>query len=190
MYQAFSYIPDISISVWRLNQILSIIQERISKLSEENRELPITWSAAHMYSTSQLAKLLAFKRGIDPELAGMTGAFHDIYTVLTGMRDDHDSKAESFIFDIVDEYNEHWREDLPEITEEEIALIINAVKGHSDKVVITDNPLRELLKDVDSLDSYLYGMPITEKSGRPARVKKILAELTIPHEVKVYVKKT
>ncbi|MHA1309079.1 MAG: hypothetical protein ACTSO7_17990, partial [Candidatus Heimdallarchaeota archaeon] len=50
--------------VWRLNRVLAIIQQRIQKLSEDNRELPITWSVMHMYSTMQLAKLVALKRDL------------------------------------------------------------------------------------------------------------------------------
>ena len=71
------------LSVWRLNRILSIIHERAKRLTDTNREIPLVWSEMHMYTTMQLAKLVAIQRDLNPELAGLVCAFHDIYTLLT-----------------------------------------------------------------------------------------------------------
>ncbi|MHA1760310.1 MAG: HD domain-containing protein, partial [Candidatus Heimdallarchaeota archaeon] len=167
--------------VWRLNRVLAIIQERIQKLSEDNRELPITWSVMHMYSTMQLAKLVALKRDLDPELAALVCAFHDVYTLLEGKTEDHGEKAEPYIREIISKYNSNHRESLPVITEEEQQQIIIAVKNHSDKNRTDDDPYGKLLKDVDSIDSYLHGMTPGRKSGRIPRGNEVLKEFSIDY---------
>ena len=169
--------------VWRLNRILEIIHSRTLDLTEDGRELPIVWSKMHMYSTVQIAKLLALKRGLDPELAALTCAFHDSYSLFTGKTKDHGLKAESYIREITKEYNLHRRGSLPEIVEEEIIQIIVAVAVHSDKNSISDDPLTELLRDVDSIDSYLHGLTQGRHSGRIPRGNKFLQELQIDHKI-------
>ncbi|MHA1188081.1 MAG: HD domain-containing protein [Candidatus Heimdallarchaeota archaeon] len=192
--------------VWRLNRVLAIIQQRIQKLTEDDRELPITWSVMHMYSTMQLAKLVALKRPItwsvmhmystmqlaklvalkrdlDPELAALTCAFHDVYSLFEGKTEDHGVKAEPFIKEIISEYNSKQREALSEITDEEKEQIIIAVKNHSDKNRTDDDPYGKLLKDVDSIDSYLHGTTPGRKSGRIPRSNEVLTEFSIEHHI-------
>jgi len=169
--------------VWRLNRVLAIIQQRIQKLTEDDRELPITWSVMHMYSTMQLAKLVALKRDLDPELAALTCAFHDVYSLFEGKTEDHGVKAEPFIKEIISEYNSKQREALSEITDEEKEQIIIAVKNHSDKNRTDDDPYGKLLKDVDSIDSYLHGTTPGRKSGRIPRSNEVLTEFSIEHHI-------
>lgn len=169
--------------VWRLNRIITIIQEKVMTLTEEGRELPIVWSVMHMYSTMQMAKLLALKRNIDPELAGLAGIFHDIYTLLTGKTEDHGIHAKSFILEIIDDYNNKRRETLSEITSKEVNDIISAIEVHSDKINQSENPLVELLRDADCLDSYLHGMTQGSKSGRKPRLNSVMKELSIDHNL-------
>jgi len=118
-----------------------------------------------MYSTMQIAKLLALRRGLDPELASLTCAFHDIHTLLTGSTKNHGANAARHIQEIVMEYNQNSRGKLPKITKEEVD--------------IANDPLAELLKDVDSLDSYLHGMIQGKQSGRIPRGNKVLKEFNI-----------
>lgn len=165
--------------VWRLNGILALIQSKIQKLTEDGREMPLSWSVQHLYSTSQLAKLLALKRGIDVELAGLACAFHDIYSVLTGLYADHGPKAATYVREIAEEYNEKCNRDFPEISEQEIQQIVKAIAEHSDKISVSTDPLAELVKDVDTIDSYLHGMTTTAAGGRLHRAKKAFQELGI-----------
>lgn len=72
-----------NLSARRLNRILSILFSEMKDLSDEDRDLPIRWNVIHMYTSSQIAKILALKRGIDPELAGIAAALHDIGVVKT-----------------------------------------------------------------------------------------------------------
>jgi len=171
------------LSVWRLNRILAILQNRIQQLKEEGRELPIVWSSMHMYTTMQLAKILALKRGLDPELARLVGAFHDIYSILTGETENHAINAKVFIEEIIQEYNTYWRGNLPEITENEKNRIISTVENHSNKIDISNDSLTELLRDADSLDSYLHGFTPGRKTGRIPRVNRVLENLGIDHSV-------
>ena len=171
--------PQAGLPVWRLNQVLTVIQERFQKLSDEGRWAPLVWSSAHMYSTTQLGKLVALKRGLNPEFAGLVCAFHDIHTLHTGEYVEHDVKAADYIWEIVAEYNERWGSTLGRINDDEIERIIGAVKGHSDKVTVSDDPYAELLKDVDSLDAHLHGFEPREESGRVVRMNQVLADFGI-----------
>jgi uncharacterized protein len=175
--------PEAGLPVWRLNQVLTIIQERIQKLSDEGRWAPIVWSSMHMYSTTQLAKLVALSRGLDPEFAALVCAFHDIYTLHTGEYEDHDVRAAEYIPEIVAEFNQRWGSKLGEISDEEVERIIQAIKGHSNKIVIVDDPYAELLKDVDSLDAHLHGMEPRQESGRRMRVNKVLSEFHLQYQI-------
>ncbi|MFQ5980164.1 MAG: HD domain-containing protein [Candidatus Heimdallarchaeota archaeon] len=132
-----------------------------------------------MYSTSQLAKLLALKRGIDPELAGLACAFHDIHSILTGLYRDHGLKAQPHLHSIITEYNEECKSSLLEITNDEEEHLVKAIAGHSDKIAIHADALTELVKDVDSLDAYLHGWTTKAIGGRLPRVRRILGELGI-----------
>lgn len=169
--------------VWRLNKILAIIQIKMQNLTEDNRDFPVNWSVMHMYSTMQLAKLVALKRGLEPDLAALTCAFHDIYSLLKGKTEDHGIKAEPYIREIILEYNSEHRESLPEITAVEQEQIFVAVKNHSDKNKIDDDSYGKLLKDVDSIDSYLHGMTPGRKSGRIPRGNEVLKEFSIDHQI-------
>ena len=171
--------PEGGLPVWRLNQVLTIIQERIQKLSDEGRWAPIVWSSMHMYSTTQIGKLVALKRGLNPEFAGLVCAFHDIFTLHTGEYENHDVKAAEYVREIVDEYNERWGKKLSIISEEETERIIRAIRGHSDKMTVTNDSYGELLKDVDSLDAHLHGLEPTEESGRKERMNRVLSEFRI-----------
>jgi uncharacterized protein len=132
-----------------------------------------------MYSSAQLGKIVALKRGLDPEFAALVCAFHDIYTLHTGDHENHGEKAEPDVREIVEEYNQRWGDKLSIISDEEIERIIDTIKGHSDKNVVTDDPYAELLKDVDSFDSYLHGFESQQESGRLARRNRVSAELGI-----------
>lgn len=175
---------EIGLPVWRLNQVLTQIQERIERLSREEKvDTPIVWGSAHMYGTMQLGKLVALKRGLNPELAGLVCAFHDIFTLHTGKYENHGEKVEPFIREIVAEYNYENKDQFSPITDSEVTSIIDAVKIHSDKMVVTDDPYAELLKDVDSLDAYFHGFEPLEESGRLQRVNSLLAELSVKHQL-------
>ena len=169
------------LSVKRLNRILSMLFSEMKDLSDEDRDLPIRWSVMHMFTSSQVAKILALKRGIDPELAGIAAALHDIGVIKTKRRENHAKSAERYAYEIIERYNSSHRGDLPQITKEEADIIVNAIIQHSQKETITDNPFVEILKDVDSIDRYLHGVK-TEGAHRE-RCIKVLKELGIEEKL-------
>jgi hypothetical protein len=61
--------------------------------------------------------------------------------------------------------------------------IIEVIKVHSDKKAINPDPLAELLKDVDTLDSYLHGLTQDKSSGRISRGNTVLKELNLIHKI-------
>ncbi|MFX0055008.1 MAG: HD domain-containing protein [Promethearchaeota archaeon] len=176
--------PEAGLQVWRLNRVLAILQSRIEALSSEGlRETPIVWGAAHMYSTTQLAKIVALQRRLNPELAGLVCAFHDVHTLHTNEYEDHGPKAREYILEIVEEYNKRWGTQLGEISDDEVKIIFQAIRGHSDKSRVTELPYAELLKDVDCLDAFLYGFEPREGSAREERTSSMLKDFNIDEQL-------
>ena len=147
----------INFPVTRLKCILDLLFEEIRGLSNENREQSIEWSTNHLYSCSQLAKLLAAKRGLDPEIAAIAGAIHDIAIIKTGRFENHGPKGEEPIKDLINRYNSDFGEKYGLINNKEIEIIVSASVHHSEKTIFTDDKYIELIKDVDSLDRFLHG---------------------------------
>ncbi len=144
--------------VRRVNRIVSMLLEEMRSMSDEGRDLPIRWSVMHMYSSSQLAKVLALRRGMDMELASIAAALHDITVIVTGKTESHAEVAEKHVRDAISRYNNGQWTKLPKVTKDEENMLVEAIVQHSDKEVYSGNPLAELLKDVDSLDRYLHGV--------------------------------
>ncbi|MDR7522468.1 MAG: HD domain-containing protein [Armatimonadota bacterium] len=182
--------PPARLAVRRLNRILSGLLAVMRDLSDRDRELPVRWSIMHMYSSSQLAKLLAMRRGLDPELAGIAAALHDLGTVMTGRRADHAAVAETHIREFLARYHRDLAAGLPPITDEELSRILEAVARHSEKGVTSDDSLAELLKDADALDGYLHGLPTG--GARLERCRRTMQELGIafPHAAGEEVERT
>ena len=163
------------LSVKRLNRILAMLLADWKDLSDEGRDFPIRWNIMHMYSTSQLAKLLAIRRGLDPELAGIAAALHDIAVVTTKRNEGHAQLAEKYIDDFIEAYNGKAGAKGAPLTEEDRDQIVRAVAQHSDKVTDSGDPFVELLRDVDSLDRCLHGIKMEE--AHVVRCDKMMREL-------------
>ena len=150
---------NMRLDVKRLNRILGNLYSEFRLLEDSDRELPMKWSTMHMYTSSQLAVLVALKKDLNPELLGIIAALHDIGAVRTKKRENHAINGEPFVKEIIKSYNTLWRGNLDILTDAEQQIIIEAVINHSDKDNISDNPYVEAMKDVDSLDRYLHGVP-------------------------------
>ena len=164
-------------SVRRLNRILAKLLSEMKDLTDEGRDFPIRWNIMHMYSSSQLAKLLAIRRGIDPELAGIAAALHDIGVVMTKKHEGHADAARPYVHDFVERYNRETGMKHANVTEKETEAIVKAVILHSEKDSNSNDPFVELLRDVDSIDAYLHGVEI--EGGRLERCKRVMKELGI-----------
>jgi uncharacterized protein len=164
--------------VRRVNRLVSMLLEEMKDLEDEGRDLPIRWNVMHMFSSSQLAKVLAMRRGMDVELASLAAALHDISVIATKKTERHAQVAEEYVRAAISRYNNGPWTKLPRITKEEEDMLVNVIVQHSDKDVATDDPLAELLKDVDSLDRYLHG--VNTEGAYLERCKRVLGELSIP----------
>lgn len=165
------------LDVRRVNRLVSMLLEEVKGLDDEGRDLPIRWNIMHMFSSAQLAKVVAMRRGMDVELASIAAALHDIAVVATKKTERHAKIAETYVREAISRYNDGPWTRLPRVSTEEEDMLVKAIVKHSDKDVVTDDPLAELLKDVDSLDRYLHGV-LTE-SAYLERCNRVLKELGI-----------
>ena len=164
-------------SVKRLNRILTMLLSDWKDLTDEGRDFPVRWNIMHMYSSSQIAKILAIRRGLDPELAGIAAALHDMGVVMTKKHQGHAQAGRKYIDDFAERYNANAGMKLPRITEEERDQVVRAIVHHSEKEIDSTDPFVELLKDADSFDRYLHG--VKTEGAHLERCKKVIEELGI-----------
>lgn len=169
------------LNVKRVNSLLVTLFEEMRYLEDEGRDLPIKWNMMHMYSSSQLAKILALRRGIDMELASIAATLHDIAVIMTKKRDNHAERAEEYVRQAIKDFNNKNGEKLGRINDEEVELLVKAISQHSNKEEYTQDSFVELLKDIDSLDRYLHG--IKSEGAYIERCKKVFNELGIVIEI-------
>jgi len=132
------------LQVKRLNRILGMLLHEMKDLTDEGRDFPIRWNIMHMYSSSQVAKLLAIHRGIDPELAGIAAALHDIGIVKIKKHEGHAEAAPPYVYDFIGRYNRESGTRLSKVTEEELKAIVKAVVRHSEKELNSNDPFIEI----------------------------------------------
>lgn len=83
--------------VKRLNKILEMLFDEMNVLINEGREIPVLWNVMHLYSSLQVAKILAMKRGVDPEITAIAAALHDVAVVATKKTDNHAKNGEKYV---------------------------------------------------------------------------------------------
>jgi hypothetical protein len=119
-----------------------------STVPDEKRENSICWELKHSSGAVQLARLLAQHRGLDESIAAIALALHDIYAIETGLYRDHARLGVPIA--------ERALATFPELTKEQVDLVLRMIGEHSLKEEFTDDPYVELAKDVDVLDCFLY----------------------------------
>ncbi|MCK5304063.1 MAG: HD domain-containing protein [Candidatus Heimdallarchaeota archaeon] len=164
--------------VRRLNFILELLLDKAKLLSNIDRDQPLEWSIMHMYSCSQLAKLLAIKRGLNPEIAGIAGAIHDLAIIETGIFKDHGPNGVNLVRDFLKNYNKKFGDNYGLISDDEIEQIVIATNHHSDKKQYSDDKFVELIKDVDSFDRYLHGKETYDFYVK--RTNRVLKDINYP----------
>ncbi|HPJ22077.1 MAG TPA: HD domain-containing protein [Clostridia bacterium] len=165
------------LEIRRANRMMLMLFGEWKGHGNEGRPLKIEWNIMHMFTSSQIAKLYALKKGLDPELCALTAVLHDIAVVEGKFRENHDGLATEYVKGAIQRYNEGGRYNLDPITEEETETILSAVTVHGYKSVYSKNPYAEMIKDVDSIDAYLHGLD-TQKD-RHIRVSGFLEEIGI-----------
>ena len=156
-----------------------------SKPPDEERSWSKTFELKHSSAVTQIGRILAQKRGLNPELGAIICAMHDIYVFTTGRVTDHAHKGSLVAREIL--------EQTKMFTKEEIKTITTAIYNHSDKHVVSKNSYVELVKDADVLDCGLYegvhDAYVYEKSPENCkhyfnRIKNVRKELGLPEDSK------
>lgn len=170
--------PDDHIALLEATVVRLLIE---SDVPDSDRDSSIAWEIKHQAGVTQMARLLAARRGLDADIAAAGALLHDIYVIVTGSYDNHAVRggpiAEMMLGDV----------GLSDpIAREKILLMVT---HHSAKDVYEEDPYTELGKDVDTLDCFLYPMALSEyllvKPWRQVReylqrAQKIWSELLLP----------
>lgn len=147
----------------RLDQVRRIVDRIVLQQPDADE---MRCGLVHLYGVSATCVLLAKKRGLDVELCAVAGMLHDIWSYKTGDPTDHARLSAIEADRIMGE--------LGCFTDEEIALICDAVARHSAKDQVAGS-MAELLKDADVLQHHLCnpGYPVHYEE----RLEPTLAEL-------------
>ena len=150
----------------RLEMLRLEIDELIMKHQPENSRYYIN----HLYGVSEYCALLAYRRGLNAEIADVSGMLHDIYQVTAGTTNKHGKKGAKVAKLILENAS------LVTYTDEEISIITTAISKHSKKAKI-HGPYEELLKDADVLSHQFYNtdFPVAKKDR--IRLENLLIEL-------------
>lgn len=165
------------LKIGRANRLMLMLFAEWKYHDNEGRPLKIEWNIMHMFTSSQVAKLYALKKGLDPEVCAMAAVLHDIAVVEGKFRKNHDGLSVEYVKGAVKRYNKGGRYTRDPITEEEQELILSAVTVHGYKDDVSDNPYAEMIKDVDSIDAYLHGL--NTENSRETRVMNFFDEIGI-----------
>lgn len=131
----------------------------------------------HTYGVAWCCSLLAQKRGLDREIACISGLLHDIYTYFTGSSMCHGQSGADMARPVIRKMNI--------FTEEEKQLILSAVFYHSVKDVV-HGEYEEVLKDADILQTYFTDITSPVPASALPRLNRVLEELGIKAEPKGY----
>lgn len=130
----------------------------------------------HLYGVAQACSMIAVKRGLNPEIAAISGMLHDIYSYRTGIRKFHSHSS-------AEEARPLLR-DMNIFSPDEQKIILSAIFHHGDKIHIHDD-YDEILKDADSLQKYFYNTSFPIDADEAPRLKNILEEFGIQAELNV-----
>jgi hypothetical protein len=152
-----------------------------TSLPDSKRESSIAWELKHSAGVTQMARLLARKRGLPMDTCTVGSLLHDIYVIMDGKYKDHAHLGAPIAVSILSEVGG--------FEPEEADQVFRTVYYHSDKDDWSDDPFKEFGKDADILDIFLYPGPYAEYlmiksipvlSHYLMRAKKIWAELRLP----------
>ena len=104
----------------------------------------------HSIQVAQICMMLAQERNLDLELSAIIGLFHDYSQFIRLSSFNHAKYSSEMVLELLNQYP---------FTDEEITIIVTAIKNHSDKEMKHD-VYSELIKDADLLVKY-YDDPST-----------------------------
>lgn len=143
--------------------IRSVVLQMIEQLEPDLRAR----ACIHLFGVAQAAVAIAEKRGLDKELAYISGALHDYYKYMTSDTENHAQKGADAVLPIL------AKTELFTICE--MGTISKAIAAHSDKDKI-DGPYEELLKDADVMQRMLAAPTKEPQEKHRQRAEKLKAE--------------
>jgi len=152
----------------RLKKVRAAVDKLIRELHPENER----FFYSHLHGVSHYCTLLALRRGLNVELASISGMIHDIYPLYTGIFEDHAVRGAVYAEDLL--------KSIKAFNDDEISLIVNSVSRHSNKSIVQED-YDELLKDADVMYHCLYDPDEPIKKKEIERYKNILVELGCPN---------
>ena len=156
-----------------LNNRVEIIRNKINNiLNSINDENYRNTFYIHLYGVSNFAALLATRRGLNEELAYISGLMHDIALLTSNDYENHCRNGAQIAKEIL--------EDTELFSEDETNIITSAILYHTDFEEYTESLYDELLKDADIIQPFFNDIP--EPAWQPAkpRLEKMMIELNIP----------
>ena len=151
----------------RLKELKKYVNKKLSEMKDSDDMLK---AAGHLYGVSMSAELIAQKRGLDTELAGMAGMLHDLYAYESGSYDDHAHKGADLARKVL--------EKLELTSPEETDIICSAIYHHDDKSSV-DSPMDEVLKDADAMHHIYNDLSKEVKEKEAARYASLKKEFGV-----------
>lgn len=141
----------------------SIIDNKVS--DHERKDAYI-----HLYGVAEFCFILAGRRGLNTEIAYITGLLHDVYAYFTGSYVCHGQSGADMVRVALRKMNA--------FTYDERMMITSAIFHHSDKEHIHDE-YDELLKDADVMQHFIENSCSSVEYREAWRLNRILTELNI-----------
>ena len=118
----------------------------------------------HSIQVAQISMMLAKERNLDLELCAIIGLFHDYSQFIRLSSFHHARYSSEMVFELLKQYP---------FDDDEINIIITAIKNHSDKEIIHDD-YSELIKDADLLVKYYDDSLTVFKPYEEKRIQKYI----------------
>lgn len=131
--------------------------------------------AEHLFAVSNLCSLLALRRGLDITLCAASGMLHDLWVLQAGNTENHAQHSAHLAKEVLEAFRS--------FNDDDIAIIVNAIKNHTNKGEEHDG-YSEALKDADVLHRYLVDPNEKFSKSKAQRIKNSLRELGINVKVK------
>ena len=118
----------------------------------------------HSIQVAQIMMMLSKERNLDLELSAIIGLFHDYAQFIRLSSFNHAKYSSEMTLEILQQYA---------FSDEEINIIITAIKNHSDKET-THDVYSEMIKDADLLVKYYDDPSKIIKPYEETRIKKYI----------------
>lgn len=138
------FLHTIGASMNRIDQVKTIVNQILSGVKNVSDQQN---AAIHLYGVSSFCSLLSLRRGLDPEIAAISGLQHDVYAYRVGTYDFHPQNGADMVRVILRK--------MDCFDEAEKRIIQSAIFHHANKDIVHDE-YDEILKDADILQPFLH----------------------------------